>query len=821
MRIFYPLLLSLLFLLPFTTSAQGGPSGPEAANVKTALKGQVIDSDSGSPLDYATVSLFRSGGELVTGTITESDGTFLLEAVPGTYSIKVEFLAYQPLTISDIVLAPREQKDLGVLKVSPEAAALEEVVVTAERSQMQLSLDKKVFNVGKDLSSRGGDAAELLDNVPSVQVDVEGNVSLRGNGNVRILVNGRPSGLIGDGAGGLRNLPANLIDRVEIVTNPSARYEAAGTAGIINIILKKDKRKGLNGSFDFTAGHPDNYGTSINLNRRSNKLNFFTNLGVNYRQGPGDGSLYQETRNDNITLISLQNNERLRSGIGGSFRFGADYFLNDRNTLTTAFSYRRGNDDNENTTTYRDFLNDLSNPTAIEIRTDEEDEEDSELEYSLSYKLTFPDQKGRELTADIRFQDETESEGSILTNRFLNPDRTPADRQDLRQRSANTESENLLIFQSDYIHPFGEDHQMEAGVRASVRNIDNNFLVEEFDNDNNQWFSLDGLSNDFQYDEEIYAAYLTYGKKLGRFSFQAGLRPEYSRVITRLVTTNEVNDRDYLNLFPTAHLNYELPNQNQVQISYSRRIQRPRFWDLNPFFTFTDNRNFFSGNPNLDPEFSHSFELSYVKYFGKGSLSSSLYYRHTTGVIQRIRVVDEFGNSNTRPENLATEDSYGLDMTGSYDIADWWRFNADFNFFYFQTDGSNVDASFGAENFTWFTRGTSRFTIDKELDLQVRFNYRAPQQQAQGTRRSMASVDLAASRDIWKDKATLTFGVRDLFNSRRWRYTFEGANFFTEGDRRWRVRQITLTLNYRLNQDKKRGRDRSRGDYDGGGGGEF
>ncbi|MEM9261366.1 MAG: outer membrane beta-barrel family protein, partial [Bacteroidota bacterium] len=378
------------------------------------------------------------------------------------------------------------------------------------------------------------------------------------------------------------------------------------------------------------------------------------------------------------------------------------------------------------------------------------------------------------------------------------------------------------IFQADYVHPFGKDHKLEAGVRASIRNIDNDFLVEEFDQDNDIWNSLDGLSNTFNYDEEVYAAYLTYGNKYGRFSYQLGLRPEYSVINTRLLQTGEENKRDYLNLFPTAHFNYELPADNAVQLSYSRRIQRPRFWDLNPFFTFTDNRNFFSGNPDLDPEFSHSLEFGHIKYWEKGSVSSSIYYRHTEGVRQRIRTVDEEGNSITRPENLATEDAYGLEFNVTYEFFPWWRFNADANFFRFVLDGSNVDDSFTADNFSWFTRGTSRFSLSKKTDIQVRFNYRAPQQQSQGTRRSISSVDIAASQDLWKDKATLTFSVRDLFNTRLRRFTTEGENFFSEGESRWRVRQASLTLNYRLNQDKKRGRgNRGGGGYGGGDEGGF
>ena len=826
-------LLWLLACFTLTSSSsllgQNRGSGPQAGalanEVKSSISGTVFDGESDSPLDYATVSIYNADQELVTGTITEADGSFRIEVQPGTYSIRVEFLGYEPYRIEDVQLSRNEQLDLGRVDVSSSAAQLDEVTVTATRSTMQLALDKRIFNVGSDLVSRGGSATELLDNVPSVQVDVEGNVSLRGSSNVRILINGRPSNLLGSDGAGLRQLPANLIERIEVITNPSARYEAEGTGGIINIILREDRAKGLNGSFDLTVGRPDNFGTSINLNRRANKLNFFTNLGVTYRNGPGDGSLYNETFNEDVTLISIQNNQRLRSGLGANFRFGADYFFNERNTLTTAFSYRYGDDNNENITNYFDYENSLDNPTGSEIRLDEEKEDDRRLEYSLNYKLTFPNNEGQQLTADIRYQDNTETEGSDLSNRFFDALGNPADRADLIQRSNNTESEDQFIFQSDYVHPFGEDHQLEAGVRASIRNIDNDFLVEELDNDTDVFFPLEGLSNTFAYDERVYAAYLTYGNKFGRFSFQLGIRPEYSEINTRLIQTNEINERDFLNFFPSAFINYELPGENSIQISYSRRISRPRFWTLNPFFTFTDNRNFFAGNPNLNPEFTNSFELGHLKYFDKGSISSALYYRKTFDVVQRLRTVDELGNSVTLPQNLATRDAYGLEIALNYDIARWWSFSTDLNFFGFQTEGEALEQDFSAEGFSWFTRGTSRFKINPKLDAQIRYNYRAPQNNAQGQRRSISSIDLAASQDLWKDRATLTLSVRDLFNSRRRRFISEGVNFFAEGDFRWRVRQVDLTLSYRLNQEKqrRRGGDRRRGGsgYDGGGEGEF
>ncbi len=802
-------------------SAQPAPVPiPEAAFV---IRGKIVDGSTDAPLDYATISVFdQADSSLVNGNITDEAGNFRIEVRPGTYFVKVEFLAYQARTIRDVTITRKAPvADLGVVRLQPEAAALDEVLVVAEKSQMEMGLDKKVFNVGKDLSSQGGTAAELLDNVPTLQVDVEGNLSLRGSQGVRILINGRPSGLIGtDPAAGLRSIPANLIERVEVITNPSARYEAEGMAGIINIVLKKDKRGGFNGSFDVSVGVPERYGASFNLNYRASKLNFFANYGLSYNNRPGESSLTQEVfnRSTGVTTITQQESDRLRGGLNNSFRFGADYSLSPKSLLTLASTLRLGDDQNTNETRYIDYLENLNNPVGIVDRLDQESEDEWRTEVELSWRKEY-DKKDQVWTADVRYQDNSETEASDLSNQFFTAEGVPTGEDDLFQRSNNDERSNQLIFQTDYVHPFGDEGKFEAGLRQSVRNIDNDYLVEELQEDD-VWLPLEGLSNNFRYDERISAAYLIVGDKPGRISWQIGIRPEYTWISTLLLQTNEENVRDFFNVFPSAFLGYELSKTNSIQVSYSRRVNRPRFWDLNPFFSFSDNRNFRAGNPNLDPEFTDSYELSHLLYWDNGSLGSSIYYRYTTNKIERIRTVDENNNSITLPQNLLTENAYGLEFTASYDPYKWWRLNADFNFYRAITDGGNLGENFSADTYTWFTRGTTRFNLSKQTDLQIRFNYRAPQNVTQGRRRSFYSFDLAASQDVLNGRGTLTLSVRDLLNSRRWRYTTEGETaelvFFTEGDFQWRARQATLTFNYRLNQDKRRSRGGRGGDWEGG-----
>lgn len=809
------ILLSML-CLPMSLFAQ--PS-------KGVIKGKVVDAETQAPLEYATITIFsQKDSSIITGDISNDQGVFIIEAAPGTHFAKIEFIGFESQIIKEITLDNKNRfVDLGTIKVGVNTETLTEVEVRAEKSTVQMALDKRVFNVGKDLANAGGNAADILDEVPSVAVDVEGNVSLRGSEGVQILIDGKPSGLVGIGnSNGLRSLPANLIDKVEVITNPSAKFEAEGSAGIINIVLRKQKKKGLNGSFDFTVGDPRILGTAINLNFRRKKLNFFTNLGINYGRNFGGGDSYQEFYRGDTTEITLIERDQDRGGISGNIRFGADYYLNETNTFTTSFLYRLGQDDNISTVDYQDFINNQNNFLERTFRTDEEIEDEAKLEYALTYTKKF-EGKGHELVADIRFQDNTEKEGSDFNEVYFLSDGTLSNADQYFQRSNNEEGERRLITRLDYVKPFGKDHKLEAGYQGSYRKIKNDYLVEEL-NENNEWVVFDGLSNDFKYDEDIHALYTSYGNKINKFSYQFGARVEYSDVVTELIQTNEINPRDYLNFFPSAFLTYDLPNNNAIQASYSRRLRRPRFWTLNPFFTLSDARNRFTGNPDLDPEFTDSYEIGHIKYWDKGSLGSAIYYRHTTGVIQRVitdvQVVDSLIITLRRPENLATRDDLGFEFNFSYNPFKWWRINGDMNLFRSIIDGSNVDDSFQADTYTMRGRLTSRTTIMKKTDLQLRVNYRAPRETPQGTTKAITSLNLGMSRDVFKKKGTLTLSVSDVFNSRKRRGTVFTDVLYREEEFQWRGRTTRLTLNYRLNQKKRRGggrRGRGGGGYEGGG----
>ena len=768
------------------------------------VEGIVTDSISGSPLEYASIAIYSSGSKsLVTGAVTDSRGGFSIEVPYGVYYAELSFLGFSTVTLPAFELSAANQtKSFGNVPLQPNSDVLNEVVVRAEKSSMELTLDKKIFNVGADLANSGGTASDILMNIPSVAVDPEGNVRLRGSDNVRILIDGKPSGLVSfKGGSGLQQLPASMIERVEVVTNPSARYEAEGLGGVINIILKNETNQVFNGSFDVIVGHPDNYGLAANLNYRHKKVNFFVNYSLAYRDQPGLGTLYQEVYGDHETLLLRQSNTASLSGLNNNIRGGIDIYFTEKSILTGSYLFRRSDARRITDIIYRDYINTLTNPIGYSTRRQDEDEVEPNSEYSLIYKKIFPG-KGHEFVAEAKFLDNWEYSDQTFTEFGFAPDGTEIPEKDKLQKSINDEWEKQWLLQADYIKPFSKDGKVEAGLRTSFRNMVNDFLVTQ-QNSDGVFEPLPGLDNIFQYDENIIAAYGIAGNKTGRVSYQAGLRSEWTDVKTTLRETNEVNPRKYYNLFPSAHVTLNLRNEHNLQVSYSRRIRRPYYNDLSPYMTYSDERNFFSGNPDLDPEFSHVMEVGHIKYFDRGSISSAVYSRSTTDKIDNIRQVDQDGISITRTENLQGEKAYGLEFAGTFELTRWWKWDTNLNFFYADIDGTNIQSTFKNTTYSWFARQTSRFSLPEGIDLQLRTNYEAPQKTVQGRRKSLFFNDISLSRDILKRNGTINFTVLDLFNSRKFRNVAEGETFFTDRTNQFRRRQMNLTFSYRIRQSKE------------------
>ncbi|HBF21069.1 MAG TPA: TonB-dependent receptor [Cryomorphaceae bacterium] len=764
------------------------------------ITGKITD-NGGNGLPGAAVALYQES-TLVTGTSADENGVFSLTIEPGIYSLEVSFISFATEK-REVTVPSNGLLNLGTITLRESSNNLGEVVVEGEANFMEFKQDKRVFNVGKDLSNVGSNASELLRNIPSVDVDIDGNVSLRGSQNVRILIDGKPSGLVGvNPADALRQLQSSMIERVEVITNPSARYDAEGEAGIINIVLKKEKRNGLNGTFEGNVGYPDNYGISTGINYRRGPINFFANLSFNYRNSPGGGSTLQRTFYDDTTFSFVRDREQTRGGYSGALRLGADYNLSENQTLTGNFLYRPSLENNEAVLRYKDY-NGLNELTQTSVRIDQEEETERTLEGDLHYAKTLKG-KDHKWTADFKYQDSDDRESSDI---FQTVDQTGELTQ---QKVENQEDEQSILIQTDYVKPLSGKKSFEIGAKGTLRKIVNNYSVRQLED--GIFENLPRYTNDFTYLENIYAAYAIYNGELKDITYQLGLRSEYTDLSTALRLSNEPVRKQYLNLFPSVFFTWDIGVKSDLQWSYSRRISRPHFRMLLPFSNFSDNRNFFAGNPDLNPEFTDSYEMGYVRYWEKASLYSGVYYRHRTGVIERITLPTDTNANEIFPINLGVQDAYGLEFNLSLDLYKWWKANANLNVYRALTRGTYREQQFNSDNLSAQSRIMNRFSFWKS-DLQVSFNLRAPETTTQGTTLGIYTMDLGWSRDILNNRATISASVRDVFSSRKRRSITEGPDFYIESDFQWRARQFLLSFTYRLNQKKSRPQGDRDGDF--------
>lgn len=823
-------LLSFLFSInifatePVISSANGGE-----------IKGKVIDTETNSPLEYATISLFSSqDSTLVTGIITDMKGAFSLNAKPGKYYIVVQFMGYVTKTIDINLKDEKHNVNLGDIFLNPDTALLEEIEVVAEKSTMSMTLDKRVFNVGKDVSSTAGNAIEVLDNIPSVNVDVDGNVSLRGDSGVQILVDGKVSGLAGTSTqDALRSLQADMIEKIEVVTNPSVRYDAEGTAGIINIVLKKDKRRGFNASVDLRGGFPVQWGEKFfkedfpfqsgigaSLNYRFKKFNVFANYNFNYRDDISDG--YSKTEyftglygydptlgnHSDATQITEQFTYRNRNRKGHNVRAGFDYYFTDDDILTFSAMYRKSDGHNVPVVTYKDYFP-LESLYDFSRRTENWYNERPMMEYTLSYDKYFGS-KENSLKASVRYFTNTDKEWSdIVDSEFLTQEDMDNNNPffSINQYTMNEENQHNLQANVDYVNHYGLS-VIELGGKYTGRWINNNMMVKEND------FILSDYTHDFFYDQQVAAIYGSYGREFGRFSGQIGLRSEFTLIDTYLKDQDIRNNQTYIDVFPTAHINYSLTEVDQVQASYARRIRRPWYGQIAPFYSFNDDRNLRTGNPALKPVYTDSYEISYLRFWDRGNVNFTTYYRHSTDVIRNFTTV--VGDvSTSRPENFGISDDYGVELVGSLDIFKWWNVNGSVNFFRSSTVGDWDNRHYTTDSYNTFARIVTKFRIKNVCDLQLSGRYRGPRDEPLGRREADYWCDFAASRDVFNKNATISLNIRDVFGSRQNGGESWGDNFWQYSESSWSTTTVTLNFNYRINQQNQKKRMPSSNSSDG------
>ena len=768
------------------------------------ISGKIIDSDFNTPLEYATISIYDSKKQnLINGVISDNSGFFSIELTKGLYDLKIEYISFETKTLEKIDV--QNSIDLGIISLSINENLLDEIEVIGEKTEIEIKLDKTVYNIGKDLTLKGSSVSDVLDNLPSLEVDIDGNVSLRGNQSVRILINGKPSGLVGISSNdALKQFPSESVEKVEVITSPSARYNAEGTAGIINIVLRKNKLAGLNGSASLNLGDPRRVGISTNLNFRTKKISLFGNIGDNstkYINGFKNETEYFTGREKNNFLY--ENGERNSERNSNYYNGGIEYFFDEKTSFVASF-VNNSSDGLTNTSNLIDQT--FDNINSLSERLEDENEIDENKEFSFNFSKKFND-KGHELTIDYQKEKSFEIESSSILNSKLKP----IYERYLSEKITTDENQNSELYKIDYVLPIGEEGQFEAGFRRSNQHQKIDYLVEKEDNLGN-YISDKNLSNTLLYNEKVNAYYTQYGNKKNNFSFLLGLRFEESITNVTQVVNGDNTKKKYNDLFPTLNLALELKEDETITLGYNRRIRRARSYFINPFPSRSSITNIFQGNPNIEPTYSNGIDLGYLKRFSQTTINGSIYFRKSTGEFTFI--TESTGESvlvngnlvpviRRTPINLASNSQTGVEFNVNYTQSKLWRVRGNINFFESDLKGEYNGVVYDSKNFSWSGGLNNYLKIFSSVDWQTSLSYRAPQKTAVSNRKARISSNTALSKDLMKDKLTLTFKVNDIFETQKWRIESFNENYRSYSESSWRGgRNFELNLIYRFNQKK-------------------
>ncbi len=789
-----------LVLLGTAVFSQTGQTG--------SIKGKIIDAKTKEALEFVNVSIRTkdSGKTLVTGTVTDSTGVFHLSRIKnGTYILSASYIGYRTLEKEFTISSKERNINLRNLLLEEDAQAISEVQVVAQRAQMRFEIDKKVFDVASNISQAGGSASDILGNIPSVEVDNEGEISLRGNSSVTIWINGKASGLTADNqAQILEQIPAESIERIELITNPSAKFSPEGTSGIINIILKKDRKAGYYGSIQTGADTQGGYNASANINYNSGKVETYLNAGYRQRKSEGEDNTNRTNTDEAGNPVSYLNQKGKsdRNGSSVFVRAGITYNFTPKNHLSLEAFAHFGDRKSDNMIRYESNV--PGSFTTSERLTHSKNSSNGN-NINLDYKHEF--NKNSNITARASW-DLWKSDGTdtYKQHSFYPEGKETASWQ---QQESDNRSQSWE-FQVDYVNKFSEDSKVEAGYKGSLSNRKS--PVETYSGATEASAVLDELLfNKYIYDQNIQALYATYSTKLNQFGVQVGLRGEYTDTETKSLGYGEHRSEvkpyknDYFSLFPSVFLSYSLPKDNEVQINYTRRISRPRGWQLNPFVNMTDSLNISYGNPYLDPEFSNSFEVNYIKNWEKHTLSLSAYYRNTDDVIQRIRYREGDVMKSTSA-NITRSSSTGAEIVAKNKFFSFLDITTTMNLYYNKLDGfsytpEGTDTPVTGEkddNFSWNAKMIANAMLPYAISLQATGNYNSRRIIAQGHRKSNYSIDLGARKSFFNRKVTFSVNVQDILNSRNWHSVTSGNGFRQDSDswRKGQVFRFTLSYNF-------------------------
>ncbi|WP_418549510.1 TonB-dependent receptor domain-containing protein [Parabacteroides goldsteinii] len=789
------------------------------------IKGIVMDGELGGPLEFVTVQVKAKGSDkIVQGSVTGSDGNYTIGGLKkGEYVVTFSYIGYEEVSKNISISSDNQILSLGELTLAEDANQLGEVEVVAKRPQMRFEIDRKVFDATQDIAAEGGSASDLLSNIPSVEVDNEGSVSLRGNSSVTIWINGKASGLTADNQADILDMmPAGDIKQVEVITNPSARYSPEGTAGIINIILKDDRKPGYYGSVKVGADTDGGYQASGNINYSSSKVDAYANLNYRNREFKGGGITSRLNTTDNSFLDQTNDSKRQHNNWFG--RFGATWHITKSDDLAFNVTGMTGGGDNSENIHYNS-IDSQKNTIYTSDRITNGDSDMKMYNLELNYVHKFSENSNIDLMVS---NNQWRRDGMNIFRQstvYTDPSQTA---NPLYQTQENDIKDKTWEVQADYTNKISDMARIEAGYKGTFQR--NASPVDTYTGTTAEDIRQDeSLYNRFLYNQDVHALYMTYGGKWNKLSYQAGLRGEYWRVDTRSLDfdqefngkASETFEKDYFKLFPSAFISYALPKNNELQVNYTRRLRRPWGGQLNSFRNISDASNISFGNPELTPEYSHSFELNYIKSWESGhTLSLSGYYRSTDDVIQRIRFLNTEDNvMYTTSENVAKSQASGLEIVGKDKLFKILDLTTTVNLYYSKLDGFSYLPQ-GAEtpvigdtdeSFAWNVRMIANLSLPWGVSLQGTGNYNSKQLMAQGHREPNYSVDLGLRKSFLSDRLTLSINARDLLDSRKFRTVTAGDGFWQDSEN-WRGgRRVGFTLTYNFgNMNKKKDKSKSR-----------
>ncbi|MFP3596776.1 TonB-dependent receptor domain-containing protein [Chryseobacterium sp. SIMBA_029] len=788
------------------------------AQEKAPISGTIVNK-SNQPVPYASVTFTNKANKALSdAALTDEKGLYKLDLAPGNYDITVEAIDHKKNTVNKDIKGPG---NIGALSLEAEATSsistktqeIQGVVITAAATKpYKVELDKKTYDVKSDLTSVGGNLQDVLQNVPSVTVDTDGTVSMRGSSNVRFLINGKPSALLGidDGANALQAIPADQIDRIEVITNPSAKYDASGTAGILNIILKKNNKLGFNGSVIGTLGYLPKTNLNVNLSWKKGNWNWFLNGGGGYQEGKNKNRA--TTNYTSGTLLSAyQNSENKTQSNNYNATAGVVYDISPKTSINLSGTIRTFDNTSNNPINYIDNMLDGSTVLSARNSIGANTNTGMQGDFGIDHKF---DDKGQNISLSL----------SLQRNQSNNNSDINATTNNIFSSYTNTKVKTLnkaLVGKLDYELPIGENSMFNAGYKLDYNDNDYDYFAQ-------QQLSLSappaimgrftGLSN---YTEMFNAFYAQFKSKIGPVNYQVGLRDEISNIEFSYpyrnpqfpdANTNVVlnKKKSYNNLFPSVFLSYDFAKNNQILLNYSRRIDRPRSFFMIPIPSPSDVRNLFQGNPDLNPSYIDSFELGYNLSKSKVTINPTLYYRKEKDNVQFavIQNLADPGSFTSTPFNVGSEDRYGLDFNGTYDPFAWWKIMGNVDLFGYKTKGDlyvdgNFVQSYDGSGFSTRARLANTFKLDKTFSVQIQGNFRGGQKNASQEQKSTYFFNLGATKTIWKGNGTVAFNIQDIFNTRARQVTNFGPNYTREMYMQWQPRQFSLSLTYRFKQGEK------------------